>query len=105
MNKYYGNDNFNLKNAYDDCKQIFESITDDESYQKADCGVVMYYSNEIMYALEKALEERTQGEWVIIDDVTCECPFCHFPHTYLLSPQKCGVNYCSNCGADMRGKE
>jgi hypothetical protein len=57
MNKYYGNDNFNLQNAYDDCKQVFESITDAESYQKADSGVVMYYANEIIYALEKAIEE------------------------------------------------
>lgn len=68
MNKYYGNDNFNLKNAYDDCKQIFESITDNESYQKADSGVVMYYSNEIMYALEKALEERPHGEWIPVSE-------------------------------------
>lgn len=69
MNKYYGNDNFNLQNAYDDCKQVFEGITDEESYQKADCGVVMYYANEIMYALEKALEDRPQGNLISREDL------------------------------------
>lgn len=56
MNKYYGNENFNLKNAYEDCKNVFESITDENSFQKADSGLVMYYANEIMYALELAIK-------------------------------------------------
>ena len=64
MNKYpiFANDNFNLQNAYEDCKQVFDSIIDEESYQNADTGLVMYYANEIMYALEKALNERSGEE-------------------------------------------
>lgn len=46
---------------------------------------------------------RMQGKWKITGDVTCECQFCHYPHIYVLSPKECGLNFCTRCGADMRG--
>lgn len=57
MGKYYGNKTFNLQHAYDDCKSVFEGLTE-ENFQNADFGLVMYYANEIMYALELALNMK-----------------------------------------------
>lgn len=53
----------------------------------------------------KALEERPQGAWVFdgCDDVTCKCMFCGHEHVYVTSPKANGVNFCEQCGADMRG--
>lgn len=52
----FGNDEFSLEAAYHDCKMVFDGITDDESYQEADTGLILHYANEIIYALRKALE-------------------------------------------------
>ena len=48
--------------------------------------------------------ERPQGEWIIDEegsDSTCTlvtCPFCK-------ERMCCKMNFCGNCGADMRGAE
>ena len=52
----FGTDEFSLEDAYHDCKIVFDGITDDESYQEADTGLILHYANEIIYALRKALE-------------------------------------------------
>lgn len=52
----FGNDEFNLEAAYHDCKLVFDGITDDDSFQEADTGLILYYANEIIYALQKVLE-------------------------------------------------
>ena len=52
----FGNDEFDLEAAYHDCKLVFDGITDDDSFQEADTGLILYYANEIIYALQKALE-------------------------------------------------
>ena len=54
----FGNDEFSLEYAYHDCKLVFDGITDDDSFQKADTGLILYYANEIIYALQKALEGK-----------------------------------------------
>ena len=54
----FGNDEFNLEYAYHDCKLVFDGITDDDSFQKADTGLILYYANEIIYALQEALEGK-----------------------------------------------
>lgn len=54
----FGNDEFSLENAYHDCKLVFDGITDDDSFQKADTGLILYYANEIIYALQEALEGK-----------------------------------------------
>lgn len=61
MNKYYGNTDFNLQDAFDDCLSVFEGLTE-ENFQKADSGLVMHYANEIMFALEFALK----NQWIPI---------------------------------------
>ena len=52
----FGNDEFSLEAAYHDCKLVFDGITDDDSFQEADAGLVLYYANEIIYALHEALQ-------------------------------------------------
>lgn len=49
--------------------------------------------------------ERPRGKWVFdgCDDVTCKCMFCGHEHVYVTSPKADGVNFCEQCGADMRG--
>lgn len=54
----FGNDEFSLEAAYHDCKLVFDGITDDESFQEADTGLILYYANEIIYALHEALEGK-----------------------------------------------
>ena len=51
----FGNDEFNLESAYHDCKLVFDGITDDDSFQEVDTGLILYYANEIIYALHEAL--------------------------------------------------
>ena len=48
---------------------------------------------------------RPKGTWVFdgCDDVTCKCMFCGHEHVYVTSPKADGVNFCEQCGADMRG--
>lgn len=54
----FGNDEFSLEAAYHDCKLVFDGITDDDSFQKADTGMILYYANEIIYALQETLEGK-----------------------------------------------
>lgn len=55
----FGNDEFSLEAAYHDCKMVFDGITDDDSFQEADTGLILYYANEIIYALQEALVKDT----------------------------------------------
>ena len=63
-----------------------------------------FVSSEIQQSLDlaiKALEERPQGEWNYFAEemggirMTGECPNC--------KQRRIIDNFCSNCGADMRG--
>ena len=55
----FGNDEFSLEAAYHDCKLVFDGITDDDSFQETDTGLILYYANEIIYALHEALAKDT----------------------------------------------
>lgn len=52
----FGNNKFSLEDAYHDCKLVFDGITDNDSFQEADTGLILYYANEIIYALHEALQ-------------------------------------------------
>lgn len=52
--------------------------------------------------------ERKKGKWISTDDgwdgVYFVCSVCGCPWTLIEgSPEDNGMNYCPNCGADMRG--
>ena len=55
----FRNDEFSLEDAYHDCKLVFDGITDDDSFIEADTGLILYYANEIIYALQEALDKDT----------------------------------------------
>lgn len=59
---YFSCDTFDLKAAYDDIKQVFDSIHDDQSYQKADSGILFYRANEILFALSKCTGEPVRSK-------------------------------------------
>ena len=68
------------------------------------CKGTNYFSKNEETALDlaiKALEERPQGEWNYFAEemdgirMTGECPNC--------KQRRIIDNFCSNCGADMRG--
>ena len=54
---------------------------------------------------DKEMTTRPKGSWVFngCDDVTFKCMFCGHEHVYVTSPRADGVNFCEQCGADMRG--
>ena len=99
----FGNDEFSLEAAYHDCKLVFDGITDDDSFQKADTGLILYYANEIIYALQEALPScrKKTGKW-IWDDEGYHCSECFF-HAYgnTLECIDGTYKYCPNCGARM----
>ena len=50
----------------------------------------------------KALEEKTQGEWIdYSEEGFVECPFCHKATTCEDNIDE--LHYCWNCGAKMKG--
>ncbi len=61
----------------------------------------------MLYELPSAEPERKKGEWVY-DGIrgrfpACKCSICgHYENADWALLQ--GVNYCPNCGADMRGE-
>ena len=66
-----------------------------------------FVSSEIQQSLDlaiKALEEKPQGEWKIIEHETLylmgiyQCNLCSYKYT---CPDEFARNYCPNCGAKM----
>lgn len=47
----FWSDDFDLKAAYDDCKDVFDGIVSDRAYQECDTGLILYHALEIMCAL------------------------------------------------------
>ena len=48
--------------AYHDCKLVADSIVDDETFQKADSGLVLVYMREILEALSEIQQYREYRE-------------------------------------------
>ena len=79
-------DKFDYQSALEDCKAVRDSIKSDEDFQNADSGLVLYYLNTIVSALEIAVNAK-HGKWV-------EC------ETGVLIngiPEKSDMMMCSNC--------
>lgn len=58
----------------------------------------------------KRIYERKKGKWVYkpneYDDGTWECSACGEPWTLIEgNPEDNNMNFCPNCGADMRGEQ
>ena len=94
--KYTGNSSF--ESAYNDCKLVDESIIDDQSFQDSDTGLVLYYMDRILEALDKQVAKKT------IKTVEHEigyysCPTCNKKiGTNIMSYLS---NYCPYCGQKL----
>ena len=97
--KYTGNSTF--ENAYHDCNLVHENIVDDKSFQNADTGLVLYYMDRILEALEKQIpmdmikkfDHKVDTNW-------CVCPVCFKGLGWEdTEPAKC--NYCPKCGQKL----
>ena len=71
-----------------------------------DCCKEDHEVNEAIHLAIKALEARPQGEWIYkdFDEETgiknsYFCSKCDCPQSQVY------INFCGNCGADMRGNE
>lgn len=51
---------------------------------------------------EDAEPERKKGKWKLNKDGNWACSFCEFDPYH---DNMKGMNYCPNCGADMRGED
>ena len=58
------------------------------------CGIRKEANNKEWFCFAYR-EERPTGKWINHQDLFSECSECHFNVAF-------GLNYCPNCGADMR---
>ena len=86
---YTGNSSF--ENALYDCNLVDESIVDEESFQQADTGLVLYYMDRILEALRKQVSAKVK----IYDDEILICPCCNEELGYYKTS---GIGYCIDCG-------
>lgn len=54
------------------------------------------------------IEERKTGRWIEVDDaynrISGRCSVCGW-ESHMYEDDVVGMNYCPNCGADMRGEQ
>lgn len=80
--KYTGNSSF--ENALHDCKLVDDSIIDDKTFQEADCGLILYYMDRIIEALEKQVSKKVKysnyddNGFDEIIPYKAECPVCGY---------------------------
>lgn len=97
--KYIKNNATN-EDAYSDCQLVAGSINDEKSFQGADFGLVMYYINNILEALEKQIPKKpvTYGEIKNYAD----CPMCGNTVRGINKPFG---EFCSKCGQKLDWSE
>ena len=68
-----------------------------ETYEKAPTEKALLFVALLLKNNEQVptFEERPQGEWIIVNDVYCECSFCKNKEVKF-------SKYCPECGAEMR---
>ena len=100
-NKYNYTGDASFEDAYHDCNLIHKSIVDDKSFQNADKGLVLYYMDRILEALEKQIPmDRIKKFDNTVSTNWCVCPVClkglGWEHT---ESGRC--NYCPKCGQKL----
>ena len=69
--------NMSFEDVYHDCKLIADSIVDEESFQQADTGLLLFHLDRILEALDKQVgkemikkfDDKAKTNW-------CVCPVC-----------------------------
>ena len=102
------------ENAIDALKKImFTHLFECGEYIGEDTREVSIMNAEkaldVIETLPSAEPEQKKGEWLHkpneYDDDTYECSRCGEPWTLIEgTPKENNMNYCPNCGADMRGE-
>jgi hypothetical protein len=103
-------DKIDFNAALEDCKRVRDGIKSDEDFQNADSGLVMYYLNTIVQALEIATTVK-RGHWITtqktIDDNITTCSNCkrefYIEDLVEVGNENGYSEFCPSCGADMRG--
>lgn len=72
-------------------EEVFNKITDAEWEHSDDFWITTPNGKKIEFE-----KKRQQGEWIIIDDVYCGCPFCKNKEVKF-------SKYCPECGARLKG--
>lgn len=69
-----------------------------ETYEKAPTEKALLFVALLLKNNEQVptFEERPQGEWTIVNDVYCECPFCKNREVKF-------SKYCPECGVRLKG--
>ena len=66
-----------------------------------DKALYNFAHNKMMDTSTADVVERKRGKWKLNKDGNWACPFCEFDPYH---DNMKGMNYCPNCGADMRGE-
>ena len=97
-------DKIDFNAALEDCKRVRDGIKSDDDFQNADSGLVMYYLNTIVQALEIATTVK-RGHWIELpkalnpNENPCQCSNCkHVISFYYGYPKS---KFCDECGAKM----
>lgn len=104
-------DKIDFNAALEDCKSVRDGIKSDEDFQNADSGLVMYYLNTIVKALEIATIVK-HGHWIetrryrdadgcIVSDYSCS--ECGSVLRETNPDDRDSEFYCYHCGAKMDG--
>lgn len=99
-------DKIDFNSALEDCKRVRDGIKSDDDFQNADSGLVMYYLNTIVQALEIATTVK-HGTWKRTD-MFVKCSECGVE---LLDEAFFGIRvfdngympFCPCCCAKMNG--
>jgi len=96
-------DKIDFNAALEDCNRVRDGIKSDEDFQNADSGLVMYYLNTIVQALEIAATVK-RGKWIDSGvNGTVHCSNCQFTDFFAKRDRVMLFDFCPSCGADMRG--
>jgi len=91
--------NMPIEDIYHDYKLVADSITDDESFQKADTGILLSHLYDIVKALEKQIPKEPEHKYITGTDdkigFYC-CSLCDYRPLYV------NMKYCIKCGQAIK---
>ena len=92
-----------------DCSALLNTT----DYYRAKQGVQTFQMCIAFLENQPTIEERRNGEWIVAEDGMIHCTVCEKIPTnkimdrvktlYYINPLN--MNFCPNCGADMRGEQ
>lgn len=94
-----------IENAYHDAKLVFDSITDDDTFQTADSGLVFSYLDKIVQALERQVPKKVVKTKNIYghNGYDYRCPICGGDAETVTGDSYLDyrLNFCDDCGQKL----